>query len=483
MLLSISTSHKPATDLGFLLLKNPANIHTFDLSFGKAHVFYPEATEDKCTATLVLDVDAVDLVRGKSPGAQGLEQYVNDRPYVASSFLSVAMAQVFGTALSGKSKHNQELADSALPLTARLPVIPCRGGLEMLEMLFAPLGYEIRAERVPLDTKFPDWGESRYYSLEISSTVRLKDLLSHLYVLIPVMDDDKHYFVGQAEVEKLLKHGEGWLSTHPAKHLISRRYLLHKRSLSDLALSQLLEEEEDPVEKQERQDTQEEEVEKPLSLNEQRISAVIQTLKENGARSVIDLGCGEGRYMKELLQHKEFDSIGGIDVSPRVLEKAADRLKLDRLPERRREKVSLFQSSLVYKDARLKDYDACICVEVIEHMDLERIPVFERVLFGYTHPRLVIVTTPNIEYNKKFETLAAGKLRHGDHRFEWTREQFESWANNVADQYQYSCVFAPIGPVDEELGPPTQICVFTAAELKAELTPAPKASGSKGLEA
>lgn len=464
MLLSISTSHKPATDLGYLLMKNPQNVHPVELSFGKAHVFYPQASEDLCTATLALDVDAVGLVRGKGPGAEGLEQYVNDRPYVASSYFSVAIARAFGTALTGKSKYNQELADTKIPLTAKIPVVPCRGGEVLLNTLFAPLGYEIKATRLPLDSNFPDWGESRYYSLELSNTLRVKDLLSHLYVLIPVLDDDKHYFVGQAEVEKLLKHGEGWLSAHPAKQIISTRYLLHKRSLAQLALDQLLEEEEDPVEKQERQDSQEEAVERPISLNEQRIQTVIETLKEHRVRSVIDLGCGEGRYLKEILEHKEFSSVGGIDVSPRVLEKAADRLKLERMPERRREKISLFQSSLVYKDSRIKDYEAAICIEVIEHMDLPRIPVFERTLFHFAHPRLVIVTTPNVEYNKKFETLPAGKMRHGDHRFEWSREEFQTWAKNAAKKYGYEVTFSPIGPVDEELGPPTQMATFVLAD-------------------
>lgn len=464
MLLSISTTHKPATDLGFLLLKNPQNVHTVELSFGKAHVFYPEANDDFCQATLLLDVDAVGLVRGKGAGSEGLEQYVNDRPYVASSFLSVAISRVLGTALSGRSKQKQDLADSKLPFKVNIPALPCRGGETLLNTLFAPLGYEIKAQRLALDAKFTDWGESRYFNLELSNNIKLKDLLSHLYVLIPVLDDDKHYFVGQSEVEKLLKHGEGWLSTHPAKQIISTRYLLHKRNLAQLALSQLMEEEEDPVEKQERLDSQEEAVERPLSLNEQRIQTVIATLKQHQIRSVIDLGCGEGRYMKELLQHREFEALAGIDVSPHVLDKAADRLKLDRLPEKRREKISLFQSSLVYRDARIKDYEAAICIEVIEHMDLPRVPVFESILFKHARPRLVILSTPNIEYNKKFETLTPGKLRHGDHRFEWTRAEFQAWARSAAANYGYNVEFAPIGPVDEELGPPTQMAVFILKE-------------------
>lgn len=472
MLLSISTTHRPATDLGFLLLKNPDNLNSFELSFGKAHVFFPEASEEKCTACLLLDVDSVTLVRGKGH-QDGIEQYVNDRPYVASSFMSVAIAQVYGTALSGRTKHRPELVDTPIPLTVTLSALPCRGGEPLLKNLFEPLGYEIKAERLPLDAKFPDWGESRYYSLELKHTVALRDLLKHLYVLIPVMDDDKHYFVGQEEVDKLLRHGGTWLAAHPAKEMISKRYLNHKFSLAQLALNQLAEQGEDCSEEQVEQNTQEEEVERPLSLNEQRIQTVLSCLLENSARSVIDMGCGEGRYLKALLEQKEFDKVAGVDVSPRVLERAADRLRLERMPERKRERLSLFQGSLVYKDERLSDFDAAICIEVIEHMDLSRLPSFEKMLFQYSRPKLAIVTTPNSEYNAKFETLPAGKMRHADHRFEWTRAEFEEWANRVANTFGYSVEYRPIGPVDELLGSPTQMALFkilTDDELLASST-------------
>lgn len=467
MLLTISTTHEPATDLGYVLLKNPDKLHTFDLSFGRAHVFFPEASPAKCTACLLLDVDTVTLVRGKgdSSGNRTLEQYVNDRSYVASSFLSVAIARVFGTCLSGKSKERQELAEAAIPLEARIPVLPCRGGDVFLKRLFEPLGYEVQATRQILDERFADWGDSSYWSLTISGVKRVKDLLSHLYVLIPVLDDDKHYYVDEAEVQKLLKFGEGWLASHPSKEIISRRYLSHKRSLSNLALSQLVEDVEDLPEQDDARNLHEEEVvERPLSLNEQRMNTVVEALKQLGARRIVDLGCGEGRLLRALLEHREFEQVVGVDVSPRVLEKASDRLKLDRMPERKRARVDLYQGSLVYRDDRLKGFDAATCIEVIEHMDLGRIPAFERSVFQHARPRFVIVTTPNVEYNKKFEGLPAGKLRHGDHRFEWTRQEFELWSRSVAERFGYSVEFMPIGPVDEELGPPTQMGVFTCED-------------------
>src|SRR5437016_8007840 len=145
MFLTVTTTgsaSSPATDLGFLLHKNPARIQSFDLSFGRAHVFYPEADAERCTAALLLDVDPIGLVR--RAGEAALAQYVSDRPYVASSFLSVAIGQVYGSALAGRSRERPELAERSLPLQARLAVLPCRGGEALLRRLFEPLGYAVR---------------------------------------------------------------------------------------------------------------------------------------------------------------------------------------------------------------------------------------------------------------------------------------------------------------------------------------------------
>src|SRR5437868_10683903 len=186
MLLAISTIHEPATDLGFLLHKHPERFQSFDLSFGKAHVFYPEISENRCTAALLLDVDPVGMVRGKSRDQSFLlGHYVNDRPYVASSFMSVAIAQVLGSAMSGRCKDRPELVTFPIPLTARIEVLPVRGGEGFLHRIFEPLGYSIEAKRHPLDEQFSDWGDSPYYSAAISATKTLAELLTHLYVLIP----------------------------------------------------------------------------------------------------------------------------------------------------------------------------------------------------------------------------------------------------------------------------------------------------------
>jgi 3' terminal RNA ribose 2'-O-methyltransferase Hen1 len=464
MLLTITTTYSPATDLGYLLGKNPARAQAFDLSFGKAHVLYPEATPARCTVALLLDIDPVALVRGRSEasrhtGASGLlDQYVNDRPYVASSFMSVAIAEVFGSALNGRSRERPELAVTPIPLEARLPAIPVRGGADSIHRLFAPLGYQVEIGEHPLDPQFPEWGTSSIISLALRGTLRLSDLLSHLYVLIPVLDVTKHYYFGEDELEKLLRRGEGWLAAHPERAFITARYLKRRR-LVRAALARLVVEE-GAAEEDEPEPEAAVAPEPRTSLHDQRLAAVLAKLRESGARSVLDLGCGEGRLLRLLLADPQFERILGMDVAYRALETARERLRLDRLPPAQAQRLTLIQGSLLYRDARLSGFDAAAVVEVIEHLDPARIAAFQRVLFEAARPRYVVLTTPNAEYNVRFPTLAAGALRHADHRFEWTRAEFRRWAEAVGQAYGYQVAVEPVGPDDPEVGAPSQLAVF-----------------------
>ena len=468
MLLTITTTHQPAIDLGYLLHKNPARLHTFPLAFGQAHVFYPEANAKRCTAALLLDVDPVGLVRNRrGPSGEGgtLDQYVNDRPYVASSFLSVAISRVLGSALGGRSKHRPELAETKIPLQARLSVVPCRGGESFLRRLFEPLGYEVAAERHPLDESFPEWGTSTYFTVQLTGEVRLQDLLTHIYVLIPVLDNEKHYWVGDDEVEKLLRHGSGWLSSHPEREEITRRYLKYRRDLARDALARLTDDETNDADVTEAvHDSEEEAVERTVNLNEQRLNTVVAALKSANAKRVLDLGCGEGKLLRALLADRAFDEIVGVDVSHRSLQMAQDRLRLERMPDRQRARLKLIHGSLMYRDKRLSGFDAAAVVEVIEHLDEPRLAAFERVLFEFAKPESIVLTTPNVEYNARFETLPAGKFRHKDHRFEWTRKEFQHWAGEMANRFGYAVRFLPVGPEDNTLGAPTQMAVFNREE-------------------
>jgi 3' terminal RNA ribose 2'-O-methyltransferase Hen1 len=461
MLLTITTTYQPATDLGYLLHKHPSHVQSFSLSFGQGHVFYPEASVERCTAALLLDVDPVQLSRGQR-GTTPLEPYVNDRPYVASSFLSVALSDVFGTALNGHCASRQALAETKIPLQAKLTVLPCRGGEGFLKRLFEPLGYNVMAEPHLLDEQYPEWGKSVYYTVTLEATCRLSDLLTHLYVLVPVLDDDKHYWIGKDEIEKLLRRGKGWLETHPEREQIALRYLKHKRSLARAAIARLIiEDSPDQDTLEETADKEEENLEKPVSLHQQRLGAVMAVLRQVGAKRVLDLGCGEGKLLKLLLQDRSFEKIVGMDVSYRALETAQSRLDLDRLPPRQKERITLLHGALTYRDKRLEGYDAAAVVEVIEHLDLARLAAFERVLFEFARPAAVVITTPNSEYNVKFTDLPAGKFRHKDHRFEWTRAEFQAWASKIAERFGYAVRFLPVGPEDPLVGAPSQMGIFS----------------------
>lgn len=461
MLLTISTTHFPADDLSYLLHKHPLNTQSIDISAGKVHIFYPEVSKEKCTAALLLDIDPIGLVRSAGPKGNdfALEQYVNDRPYVASSFMSAAIAKAYSSALNGHCKDKPELVDIAMPFVVKIAVLPVRGGEALLRSLFEPLGYHLNITPHLLDTTFPDWGNSRYFTLELSNTVTLQQLLSHLYVLIPVCDNDKHYWIAEHEVEKLLAKGKGWLETHPSSELIIRRYLKNQHTLMNQVFSLLLAK--DDVTEPE---TEEEENLPQLKIHELRLLTARDELVAAGAKRIADLGCGEGRLIKLLLAEKQFEYILGMDVSYRSLEIAKERLKLDWLPAKQMQRIRLIQGSLTYRDKRLEGFDGAALIEVIEHLDKPRLAALEISVFEYARPKTIVITTPNAEYNIRFPDYEAGKMRHHDHRFEWTRAEFESWSSNLAARYGYIVSFKPVGEVDAEVGALSQMAVFKQIE-------------------
>ena len=457
MLLTITYSGENADDLGFLLHKNPRRPQTFELGHGKAYVFYPEVGGQSCTAALLLDIDPLELARGK-PGSKsgGLFDYVNDRPYVSSSFMSTAISRVFGTAMSGRCDRRQELADSKLRLAANVTMLPCRSGTSMLERVFAPLGYAVDFASSDPDGRPGARGACEYVNLGLAGSVRLRDMLSHLYVLIPVFDERKHYWMGDDEVEKLLRRGEGWLDSHPEKKFIAGRYFKRRHSFAKAALDRM----DDGESFGEEADLSRAD---PMraGLNAARLAAVLEALRESGARSVIDMGCGEGSLLEMLAKEKSFTKIAGTDVSCAALGRAARKLNPEGVPGFPKGRVELFQSSLTYKDGRFAGYDAAAVTEVIEHLDQCRLAAFERVLFAEAKPATVVLTTPNAEYNENYKNLTADGLRHGDHRFEWTRRQFREWGDKTAQTHGYAVVYENIGDADGGRGAPTQMAVFT----------------------
>lgn len=462
MLFTITTTRQPATDLGYLLHKHPAKVQDVDLAKGTARLFYTEATNERCTLAMAIEVDPIALVRniGNMTESFSLGQYVNDRPYAASSIFSNALSKCFSSAMNGRCKDKPELIDEVMPFEVKIAVLPVRGGEAVLKQLLAPLGYTVQAERHVLDEKF-NWGDSRYYTVTLSNTCKLSDLLSHLYVLVPVLDNNKHYWIGEGEVDKLLDKGEGWLDKHPAKDMITRRYLRNLGGLTKRALSALNIDEE-PI------DDSDEDVQdaKPTSetkvrLHDQRLETVKQELLNTGAKRVLDLGCGEGKLLRLLLPQKQFEYILGMDVSARSIEIAKERLNFDKLSAKYKERISLIQGALTYRDKRLQGFDAAALVEVIEHLDEPRLEALTANVFGNAMPTHVVITTPNKEYNSMFDNMAEDAMRHSDHRFEWTRAEFETWGNAVAAQYGYTVGYKPIGEVDANVGAPSQMAVFS----------------------
>lgn len=452
------TRDYPATDLGFLLHKHPDHLHERQTSAGTVSIFYTEVGAVRATAVLHLDIDPVGLVRGKSRQAEGLlDQYVNDRPYVANSFLSVALGRAYGQSMSGKSKERQELADQALPFSARIVPVAVSGGIEVVKAVFEPLGYAVSTTCIDAS------GLREIHDLTITAEVRLADLLNHLYVLVPVLDNAKHWWIDADEIEKLLSKGEGWLGSHPAKELIARRALKHRRSLVLRALERLVDDsapEPEPDDDTEAAPEPEAQLEQPIRLHDLRLETVAGVLKEAGVSSVLDLGCGEGKLLKRLLAQRGFERLVGVDASVRTLEVASRRLHLDQAGDRLRERLQLRMGSLTYGDRRWNEFDAATLVEVIEHIDPARLSALETSLFAAARPRLVVVTTPNREYNALFDGMEPGALRHTDHRFEWTRAEFEQWGNRVAGEHRYAVRFEPLGPLDDIHGAPSQMAVF-----------------------
>lgn len=204
-------------------------------------------------------------------------------------------------------------------------------------------------------------------------------------------------------------------------------------------------------------------MEEKVGLHDQRLGAVLAQLKNSRARRVLDLGCGEGRLLVLLLKDSSFKEIVGVDISDQALDSAAERLHLDHLPSKQRQRINLVHGSLLDCDPRLIGFDAAAVVEVIEHLDPAALAAFEHMLFEFAQPETIVITTPNAEYNVKWVAPSAGRFRHEDHCFEWSRAEFERWAKQIAGQFGYTVYFLPLGPEDARVGAPSQMGVFSRA--------------------
>ncbi|MCL1839207.1 MAG: 3' terminal RNA ribose 2'-O-methyltransferase Hen1 [Propionibacteriaceae bacterium] len=442
-------------DLSYLLFKHPDRVQEFNLGYAKATLWFPHAQPGRYQVALLVDIDSVALAKSKRFQRRDHElgTYINDRPYAASSLLSVAIARVFGSALKGQEPAERpHAAQAPRHLTIQLPSVRLQlakfsaatAPTDLIVELFEPLGWEVKVKTTPRE-------DSLTATVILEGVMTLSSALASLYVLLPVLDRSKHYWVDETEITKLLRYGESWLPQHPRRDYITGQYLAQQRDLIAGA-NQLLDEARGYADEPEPHSVQ------PPRLAKARIAAIIAALKASGAKKVLDLGCGEGRLILEMAKDSYFTQVVGADVSTSAL-KRAER-SLAQLAPRQSERVKLIQASATYQDARFANFDAIVLAEVIEHLDPNRLYGLEKTVFEKATPKCVLVTTPNAEYNQVFG-LRAETFRHSDHRFEWSRFGCEQWATGVADRQGYQVNFDEIGESHHEYGAPTQMAVFT----------------------
>jgi SAM-dependent methyltransferase len=401
MLLTLRTPEVRAGGFARLLRHGTEAVHAFDLPGGRAHLFRPSAEE----VAVMLELDPV------TPGAR--PSFRGYTAYSAPEILGSALGRFFASALADED-------DVPQAVEVRVSVLPCTAGEAVFSRIFAPLGYAVHATRRPLDPEQPRAGQGWLYVVALSGRQRLRDVLLHLRILLPFFSTDGLLRESGAGAMELWAEGRPWLETHPEREMLERRLLGRAP---------------------------------PPELHDRRHEAVLAALKESGARRVLDLGCGTGPLLRRLLDEPQFDEVVGVEVERGALAQAAARL-----PPGGRGRV--LHGSLAYRDARLAGFDAAAIVEVIEHLDPPQLAAFEGVVWETARPATVVVTTPNAEYNTLFEYHRNGRLRHPDHRFEWTRAEFRAWAEGVSTRHGYGVRFGAAGPEDARVGPLTQMAVF-----------------------
>lgn len=390
MLLTLRVSHPPEHGFGRL----PGAPATAELPGGRAHLVHPSAD----TAAVVLEVEDAPGSGFPTPGRGAY-----------AALLSRALA-AFLPAFAGDGEPRE--------IEARIAALWSPVGDAILRRMFEPLGYAVEAPPIPIDTARPHLGWSGFRTLVLTGTHRPADVVSHLRVILPLADPRPRAerLAGAAE---LWEEGRRWLETHPSRELIERNLLGRSGA---------------------------------RGLHGLRHDTVLAALRESGARRVLDLGCGTGALLRQLLAEPQFEEVTGMEV---VLADLA--VAKSELPAGGRGRV--MHGSLAYRDARLAGYDAAALVEVIEHMDPARLAACEGVVWETARPATVVVTTPNAEYNTLFSDTR--RTRHPDHRFEWTRAEFRAWGDGVASRHGYAVRYAPAGPEDPNVGPVTQMAIFS----------------------
>lgn len=443
MQLTIQASGDNVKAISYLLSKNPDNLYERNHKGHLVRLFYSKFTEEEVEVTIFVTPDPIELLQNRS-NSYDITHYINDREFAVSSIFTSFVRSALGTALNGQPKEEYlKWVSYRFPFKFQFgPVASTFSDLQIKD-LFEPIGYEVSISRPEIDYAIDLKEKSSARMITLSANQTLQDALRHLFVLIPVIDDYKHYFIDEKEIEKLQRYGEGWLEEHPKRDSIYRQALRFKEIYSQ-------------VERPSSQEQTDEEAKK-VRLNDLRYGKIVEKAEIMRPKSIVDFGSGEGKLSLRLGFLEGVKEI--LAVEPSEIENLKAKRRFEKVKDQPNfvEPETLW-GSLFYFDERLKGKDLIILCEVIEHIDEYRLPkAMDMILHQYT-PESLIITTPNKEYNVVYDMEE--NYRHSDHRFEWTRQEFREWCHARNHQNLYELEFLGIGQEHLSQGFPTQMCVF-----------------------
>lgn len=450
MLLTLRVTGPHAADLQVLLDKSPDKLHSTSLPLGVVHVFFPEASPDAATVALLVNVDAVAWSSNESPAGFALAN---------AATLSAAIAHVFSMALAARSPARPDLVTAMLPIEVRLSSFAVSRGTDDARALFAPLGYDVEVTEDALVESSTTQEHLVRHSVRLTKLAPLYEVLSHMYVLGPIVDDHAADPVLTAEREALLLHAEGAARGHPLAERITQAYAMRRTSETSAAVERLL------VADSLGAPTNADATNVPTLLDDARIDAIVYELREVAAQSVVDLGCGDGKLLARLVREKALTRIVGLDVSYRLLDAASARMKLDRRGTKKSERLELLHGSLFYADSRLRGFDAAVLADVLQHVAADRLGDIEHVVFHDAQPKTIIVMMngsgvwgagsrrlPEAPNAQPAREQSAPTDPHA-----WSTNQFDAWASGVSERCGYRVRLLSIG--SSHL--PTRMAVFS----------------------
>jgi 3' terminal RNA ribose 2'-O-methyltransferase Hen1 len=425
MLLSISVEGAGADTLSYVVQKHPAKI----FEKGNLRLFFPKYDKNASSLVAMAEFPEFKLWDKDTPGA---DAYVSSREYALSSLFCRELKGAFGTVLSGKYKDEKDQKMAETPLEVVVDALPLATSLtdEQLRSLFQPLRYAGFTPSYTVDHSYQyPWMPQRHRVLELAlrGQKTIREVLRHLLVLIPAIDNYTHYTELDTLVAELKNYGEGWLDQHPKKAFITARFLRNSRKLIK---------EFDGAEEKKQGEA---ELEKRIFLGELRTNWFLDTVKRLGARSVVDAGCGSGR-LAEAMNKAGVLEVSAFDCHGKAVQAAKYHLE---------NKANVFFSSLMYRDDRLLSKDAILLQEVVEHMPAFQLRRAMELIFKVYRPKWVLMSTPNRSYNKIFG-MPEGAFRHRDHKFEFDEAEAKRFCDSLPGGYKYA-----IEPIGQDYVPPT----------------------------